>query len=161
LIQQKKQLDATKSVVLSRKSAVGADKERMAAAKATESYLRVTAPFDGKITDRYVHPGVMVPAGGHVPLLKVQQITHLRLTVPVPETYVGHIVRGVSVPFHIAAQLGKNYSAKISRIASALDPQNRTMTVWDRSSPSFPSCARWEMFHSRQFSGTVASVSEE
>lgn len=46
-----------------------------------------------------------------------------------PETYVGHIVRGVSVPFHIAAQPGKNYTAKISRIASALDPQNRTMMV--------------------------------
>src|SRR6185437_16408228 len=62
-------------------------------------------------------------------LLKLQQISHLRLTVPVPETYVGHIVRGISVRFHIAAQPGKSYSAKISRIASALDPQNRTMMV--------------------------------
>ncbi len=129
LIQQEKQLDAAKSVVLSRKSAVHAAQERFTAAKATESYLRVTAPFDGKITDRYVHPGVMVPAGGHVALLKLQQITHLRLAVPVPETYVGHIVSGVSVPFHIAAQPGKDYSAKISRIASALDPQSRTMMV--------------------------------
>jgi membrane fusion protein, multidrug efflux system len=129
LIQQEKQLDAAKSVVLSRKSAVRAAQERLAAAKATEGYLRVTAPFDGKITDRYVHPGVMVPAGGHVALLKLQQITHLRLTVPVPETYVGHIVRGVSVAFHTAAQPGKTYSAKISRIANALDAQNRTMMV--------------------------------
>ena len=129
LIQQEKQLDAAKSVVLSRKSAVRAAQERLAAAKAMESYLRITAPFDGKITDRYVHPGVMVPAGGHVALLKLQQITHLRLTVPVPETYVGHIVRGVSVTFHSAAQPGKTYSAKISRIANALDSQNRTMMV--------------------------------
>jgi membrane fusion protein, multidrug efflux system len=129
LIQQEKQLDAAKSVVLSRKAAAGAAQERLTAAKANEAYLRVAAPFDGKITDRYVHPGVMVPAGGHVPLLKLQQITHLRLTVPVPETYVGHVVRGVTVPFHTAAQPGKNYSAKISRIASALDAQNRTMMV--------------------------------
>jgi membrane fusion protein, multidrug efflux system len=129
LIQAEKQLDATKSVVQSRKSAVRAAQERFSAVKTTQSYLRITAPFDGKITDRYVHPGVMVPAGGHLPLLKLQQVSHLRLTVPVPETYVGHIVRGVSVPFHIAAQPGKNYAAKISRIASALDPQNRTMMV--------------------------------
>jgi len=129
LIQQEKHLEAAKSVVLSRRSAVRAAQERLAAAKATEAYLRVTAPFDGKITDRYVHPGFMVPAGGHVALLKLQQISRLRLTVPVPETYVGHIVRGASVSFHIAAQPGKNYSAKISRIASALDPQNRTMMV--------------------------------
>jgi RND family efflux transporter MFP subunit len=129
LIQQEKQLDAAKSVVQSRKSTVRAAQERVAAAKATESYLRIRAPFDGKITDRYVHPGVMVPPGGHFPLLKLQQIAHLRLTVPVPETYVGHIVRGLSVPFHITAQPGKIYSAKISRVASALDPQSRTMMV--------------------------------
>lgn len=129
LIQAEKQLDAAKSVVQSKRSAVRAAQERFTAAKTTQSYLRITAPFDGTITDRYVHPGVMVPAGGHLPLLKLQQVSHLRLTVPVPETYVGHIVRGVSVPFHTAAQPGKNYSAKISRIASALDPQSRTMMV--------------------------------
>lgn len=129
LVQMEKQLDAAKSVVQSRKSAVRASQERLVAAKTTEGYLRVTAPFDGKITDRYVHPGVMVPAGGHLPLLKLQQVVHLRLTVPIPETYVGHIVRGVSVPFHIAAQPGRTYSAKISRIADALDAQNRTMMV--------------------------------
>lgn len=129
LIQAEKQLDAAKAVVESKKSAVRAAQERFTAVKITESYLRITAPFDGKITDRYVHPGVMVPAGGHLPLLKLQQISHLRLTVPVPETYVGHIVRGVSVQFHIAAQPGKNYSAKISRIANALDPLSRTMMV--------------------------------
>jgi len=129
LIQAEKQLDAAKSVVQSKRSAVRAAQERFTAAKTMGSYLRITAPFDGKITDRYVHPGVMVPAGGRLPLLKLQQISHLRLAVPVPEIYVGHIVRGASVSFHIAAQPGKNYTAKISRIASALDPQNRTMMV--------------------------------
>lgn len=129
LIQAEKQLDAVKSVVQSKRSAVRAAQERFTAAKTTQSYLQITAPFDGTITDRYVHPGVMVPASGHLPLLKLQQVSRLRLTVPVPETYVGHIVRGVSVPFHITAQPGKNYTAKISRIASALDPQSRTMMV--------------------------------
>ncbi|KAA6459104.1 efflux RND transporter periplasmic adaptor subunit [Acidobacteria bacterium AB60] len=129
LIQAEKQLNAAKSVVQSKKAAVQAAQERVTAAKTTESYLRITAPFDGTITNRYAHPGVMVPAGGHLPLLKLQQISHLRLTVPLPETYVGHIVRGASVPFHIASQPGKNYSAKIARIASALDPQSRTMMV--------------------------------
>jgi membrane fusion protein, multidrug efflux system len=71
----------------------------------------------------------MVAAGGHMPLLKLQQTAHLRVIVPVPESYVGHIVRGASVAFHIPAQPGKSYSAKISRIADALDPQNRTMMV--------------------------------
>lgn len=129
LVQMEKQLDAAKSIVQSRKSAVRASQERLAAAKTTEGYLRLTAPFDGKITDRYVHPGVMVPAGGHLPLLKLQQVAHLRLTVPIPETYVGHIIRGISVSFHVGAQPGRAYIAKISRIADALDAQSRTMMV--------------------------------
>jgi len=129
LIQAEKQLEAAKSVVQDRKSVVRAAQARLAAARTTESYLRVTAPFDGKIADRYVHPGVMVPPGGHLPLLKLQQIARLRLTVPVPEAYVGHVVRGIPVTFHIAAQPGRSYSAKISRIANALDSQNRAMMV--------------------------------
>lgn len=129
LVQAEKQRDAARSLVQSRKAAIRAAQEKLRATKETESYLRVTAPFDGKITDRFVHPGMLVPANTNTPLLKLQQIDHLRLTVPVPETYVGHIVRGASVNFHIAAQPGKMYMAKIARIASALDSQNRTMMV--------------------------------
>lgn len=129
LIQAEKQRDAARSVIESRKAATRAALERFHATQETEGYLRVLAPFDGTITDRYVHPGMLVQANAHMPLLKLQQTGHLRLTVPVPETYVGHVARGVSVPFHIPAQPGKTYTAKIARIANALDSQNRTMMV--------------------------------
>jgi len=129
LVQAEKQRDAARSVVESRKAATHAAQERLRATEETEGYLRVTAPFDGTITDRFVHPGMLVQTNAHMPLLKLQQTAHLRLTVPVPETYVGHIVRGASVTFHIAAQPGKTYTAKIARISSALDAQNRTMMV--------------------------------
>jgi membrane fusion protein, multidrug efflux system len=129
LIQAEKQRDAARSLIESRKAATRAAQERWRATQETEGYLRVTAPFDGRITDRFVHPGMLVQANAHMPLLKLQEIGHLRLTVPVPETYVGHIVRDTSLTFHIAAQPGKTYMAKIARISSALDPQSRTMMV--------------------------------
>lgn len=129
LIQAEKQWDAAKSLVQSRKAATRAAQEKLRASKETEGYLRVTAPFDGMITDRFVHPGMLVQANAQTPLLKLQQTSHLRVTVPVPETYVGHVVRGVPVTFHIAAHPSKTYTAKIARIASALDPQSRTMMV--------------------------------
>ena len=129
LVQAEKQRDAARSLVQSRKAATKAAQEKLRATKETEDYLRVTAPFDGTITDRFVHPGVLVQANAQTPLLKLQQTAHLRLTVPVPETYVGHVVRGVPVTFHIAAQPGKTYTAKIARVASALDSQSRTMMV--------------------------------
>ncbi|RZU41487.1 efflux RND transporter periplasmic adaptor subunit [Edaphobacter modestus] len=129
LVQAEKQRDAAHSLVNSRKAATRAAQDRLRATKELEAYLRVTAPFDGTITDRFVHPGMLVQANAHTPLLKLQQVAHLRLTVPVPESYVGHVVRGTSVSFHIAAQPGKSYAAKIARIPNALDPQSRTMMV--------------------------------
>jgi RND family efflux transporter MFP subunit len=129
LIQVEKQKDAADSLVESRKAAVRAAKEKLQATSEMESYLRVTAPFDGTITDRFVHPGMMVDAAGHTPLLKLQQTSHLRLVVPVPETYVGSIAKGKPVPFHVPAHPGKSYTAKIARVPNALDQQNRTMMV--------------------------------
>jgi RND family efflux transporter MFP subunit len=129
LVQAGKQKEAAASLVESRQAAVRSARSRMQATKDMESYLTVTAPFDGTITDRFVHPGMMVEAGGHTPLLKLQQISHLRLVVPVPESYVGSITRGRSVIFHAPAHPGKNYSGKIARVPNALDQQNRTMMV--------------------------------
>ncbi len=72
---------------------------------------------------------MMVDRNGHTPLLKLQQTAHLRLVVPVPESYVGSIVKGRSMVFHVPAHPGKSYTGEIARIAKALDPQNRTMMV--------------------------------
>jgi RND family efflux transporter MFP subunit len=129
LVQSEKERDAARSLVSSRKAATRAAADRLRATREMESYLRVVAPFEGTITDRFVHPGMLVQSGGHTPLLRLQQTGHLRLTIPVPETYVGHIVRGTPVNFHVASQPGKTYSAKIARVSSALDSKTRTMTV--------------------------------
>ena len=129
LVQAEKQKDAADSLLLSRTAAVRSAKARMAASGEMESYLRVRAPFDGTITDRFVHPGMMVDPNGHTPLLRLQQTTRLRLVVPVPEGYVGSVTKGDSVSFHVPAHPGRSYTGKIARIANALDPQSRTMMV--------------------------------
>ena len=129
LMLAEKQKDAADSMLQSRMAAVRSAKARVQATGDMESYLRVRAPFDGTITDRFVHPGMMVDPNGHTPMLKLQQTTHLRLVVPVPESYVGSIVKGKSVTFQVPAHPGKNYTGKIARIANALDPQSRTMMV--------------------------------
>ncbi len=129
LVLAEKEKDAADSVLQSRTAAVRSAKARMQATGEMESYLRVRAPFDGTITDRFVHPGMMVDPNGHTPMLKLQQTTHLRLAVPVPESDVGSIVKGKSVTFQVPAHPGKSYTGKIARIANALDPQSRTMMV--------------------------------
>lgn len=128
LLQAQKQRDAAQALVDSRKASVRTARERLQASQAMESYLRVTAPFDGMITDRFVNPGMLID-GGHTPMLKLQQVAHLRLIVPVPETYTGSVIKGMSAVFHVPARPGRTYTAKVARIPNALDQQSRAMMV--------------------------------
>jgi multidrug efflux pump subunit AcrA (membrane-fusion protein) len=99
------------------------------AIKEMEGYLRVTAPFDGVVTERIVHPGALVGPGADAPLLVLQQISHLRVTVAVPEENVGGIAKGASVPFQVPAYPERNYSGTVARRAQSLDTKTRTMAV--------------------------------
>src|SRR5262249_4318021 len=78
-------------------AALQADQARLDSLRAMEQYLTVTASFDGTITERNVHPGTLVgpQAGGNAPpMLRLEHVAKLRLTVPVPETFVGAIAEG-------------------------------------------------------------------
>ena len=129
LIQAQKQKEAAQAVVQAREASAKAASSQLSSTKEMQAYLRVTAPFDGIITERLVHPGMMVAAGSHETLLRLQQTSHLRLVVPVPETYVGNLIRGKQVTFHVPAHPGKNYSGTIARIPESLDTQSRSMMV--------------------------------
>lgn len=97
-----------------------------------ESYLRITAPFDSVVTERNVHKGSLVgPSGGpaSTPMLRVRQISRLRLVVAVPETDVGGIAQGDKVNFSVPAFPGQNFTGEVQRIAQSLDVRTRTMPV--------------------------------
>lgn len=102
-----------------------------------ESYLRITAPFDGIVTERSVHVGSL--AGPALPaLLRLQQIATLRLTVAVPEAAVAGAQPNQIVAFTVPAYPGETFTGKVARIARALDPKTRTMAVeLDVPNPSF------------------------
>src|SRR5688500_2704230 len=89
-------LDAARAHVNALKGSGSAAEAAVKAVAEMEGYLQMVAPFDGVITERNVHPGSLVgPATGA--LLRIEQVTRLRLTVPVPETYVGTINKGTTV----------------------------------------------------------------
>src|SRR5262249_29017426 len=62
-------------------------------------------------------------------LLVIQQVTHLRLVVAVPEEYVGGIVHGARVEIHVPAYPERAYSGSVARISHVLDATTRTMAV--------------------------------
>src|SRR5262249_40244256 len=94
-----------------------------------EQYLQIRAPFDGKVTQRNVHPGALVGPSGNVPIVRVERVSRLRLVLPVPENYVGGTVRGATVDFTVAAFPGEKFTGTIARIADSLDVKTRTMPV--------------------------------
>jgi membrane fusion protein, multidrug efflux system len=98
------------------------------AVRELESYLRVTAPFDGVVTERNVHVGSLVN-GSSPAMLRVQQISALRLVVAVPEEAVSGTDQGQIVKFTVSAFPGETFTGKVARLGHALDPKTRTMPV--------------------------------
>jgi len=111
-----------------------ADQQKVNSLQTLASYLVVVAPFDGIITERNVHPGALVgppnaPLQSAVPMLRIEQVAHLRLTVPVPEADVGTIAEGTEVKFQVKAWPGRDFTGTISRISHWVDTKTRTMAV--------------------------------
>jgi RND family efflux transporter MFP subunit len=128
LIQVEKQVDAAKALINSRQQASRAAQATVQSLRDMQAYLRITAQFDGVVTDRLVHPGALVGSGAD-PLLIIQQVSHLRLVVAVPEEDVGGIERGGKVEFRVPAYPERTFSGTIARSAHALDQKTRTMPV--------------------------------
>jgi len=108
--------------------AEAAARSQVEALKELESYLELRAPFAGVITARYVHPGALATPGSG-PLVELEHVARLRLTVAVPEADVAGIARGARVEFTVPAQPGRTFTGTIARVAHALDAKTRTMAV--------------------------------
>jgi RND family efflux transporter MFP subunit len=120
--------EATRAQVEALKSSAAAAEAGLKAVMELEAYLEVAAPFDGVITERAVHPGSLVSQSSS-PMLRIEDISKLRLTVPVPEAYVGAIMKGKRVDFKVAAFPDQTFQGVIARPAHSLDLKTRSMLV--------------------------------
>ncbi|MDF2432377.1 MAG: hypothetical protein JWP44_2008 [Mucilaginibacter sp.] len=92
------------------------------AVRTMQGYLHIYAPFDGMIVQRNVSPGALVAPGKGTdqPMLIIQDINKMRLTVYIPEDYVDKVDLSQPVTFIFNAMPGQAHTAKISRSANAL-----------------------------------------
>jgi len=90
--------------------------------KTMAGYLRLYAPFDGMIIQRNISPGALVAPGkaGDQPMLILQDVRKMRLTVFIPEDYVDKVALDQPVTFTFNAMPGQRQTGKISRSANAL-----------------------------------------
>ena len=98
-----------------------------------ESYLEIRAPFDGVVTLRNLHPGALVgPASGQAgaqPIVEIENLTRLRVVVPVPEAYVAGVREKQEVTFSVPAYPGRTFHGPIARISRDINQNTRTMQV--------------------------------
>ena len=80
-----------------------ADETRL---RTLRNYVTITAPFAGTVTKRYANVGSMIQAGiasqsQAMPLVRLSQISTLRLSLPVPESLVPTIRVGQPVEVQV------------------------------------------------------------
>jgi RND family efflux transporter MFP subunit len=120
----KAQVSAAEQGLLATKAALGKD-------QAMFGYARITAPFDGVITQIYAYTGALLPAGtssnkGDLALCRLSQNNNLRLVIPLPERAVAEVHVGDTVDIEVS-QAKNSFSGKIVRFSDQIDTQTRTM----------------------------------
>jgi RND family efflux transporter MFP subunit len=107
------------------KSQLEAVKAKLAHDQALYDYSKITAPFDGVVTQRYANLGALMQAGTSntqsTPLVKLSQETVYRLVIPVPYIKVGDPV-DVRVP-----SLKRDFQGKVVRFSVDVTSDTRTM----------------------------------
>jgi RND family efflux transporter MFP subunit len=98
---------------------------------AMANYTRIVAPFTGVVTMRYADTGSLVAAGTSsstqaIPVVRIAQVSKLRLVLPIPESIAPQIHLGDPVKVRVQA-LNKDITGRVSRFARSLDMQTRTM----------------------------------
>ena len=129
IVQAQKQVDAAQALVTAREHATQAAQAGVKAVEELEQYLKISAPFEGVITERMIHPGALVGPPADPALLTLEQVSRLRIVVPVPEEDIAAVPAGARVPFTVPAHAGRTYAGVVARSAHALDAKTRTMPV--------------------------------
>ena len=136
-VAQGKDLEASAGVSSSKDALAAAEQALLAAKaaldkdKALFAYARMTAPFDGVVTQIYAYTGALLPAGtsatkGDSALCHLSQNNLLRLVIPVPERAVPDISDGQTLEVNVSA-LHKTFTGKISLFSDQIDLTTRTM----------------------------------
>lgn len=129
-VSQGKDLEANAGVS-SAQQALLAARAALEKDKTLYAYARMTAPFNGVITQMYAYTGALLPAGtssniGTSALCHLSQNDLLRLVIPVPERAVPDVRLGESVVVSVSS-LNRTFNGKIVRIADQIDLATRTM----------------------------------
>jgi membrane fusion protein (multidrug efflux system) len=117
------------------KAKVEVAKANMERAETLLGFTKVTAPFSGVITRRFIDLGAFVPAATagsasqNAAIVTLVDLKTVRVQVAVPESEVGLVKKGLPVKISTEGLPGKMFQGTITRFTPALDDATRTMLI--------------------------------
>jgi RND family efflux transporter MFP subunit len=125
------QVDAAESDVASAQSEVAEASAKRLHDEVLLEYSKITAPFQGVVTQRYANLGALMQAATNsstqaMALVQLSEDDRFRLVLPVSESYVPYIQVGDSVEVRVPA-LGRSFPGRVARSSQEVNQDTRTM----------------------------------
>lgn len=98
-------------------------------------YSKITAPFGGIVTARFVDPGAFIPsatagsAAQTAAIVTIADFNAVRAQVALPEIEAALAQVGQPVKLSVEGLPGKTFEGKVSRMSYALDEATKTMLI--------------------------------
>ncbi|MCC6485230.1 MAG: efflux RND transporter periplasmic adaptor subunit [Armatimonadetes bacterium] len=108
-------------------AAVAAAQADVAAARAQRADTILKSPLDGYVTGRYMDPGAMATPAQ--PILSVQSVNTLWVSVPVSEEASRSVYPGVPAQVSLDALPGRDFPGKVVQFNPSADPMSRQFTA--------------------------------
>jgi RND family efflux transporter MFP subunit len=125
------QVDAGEAALDAAQSQLAVAKAKLIHDQSLFDYSKITAPFNGVVTDRYANLGTLMQGGTSsstqaMPLVRLSEDDLFRLVIPVPEAYVQFIRIGDPVAVTVPS-LNATFPGKIARFSVDVREDTRTM----------------------------------
>ncbi|KAF0171527.1 MAG: RND family efflux transporter MFP subunit, partial [Limisphaerales bacterium] len=127
--------EAARAVVGAFEAAVEVAQAAMQRTSTLADFTRLTAPFGGIITARFVDVGAFIPAATsgnaaqNAAIVTLMDFDSVRVQVPMTELEAALVAKGQPVKVALDGLPGKVFEGTVTRFAGALDETTRTMLV--------------------------------
>jgi RND family efflux transporter MFP subunit len=125
----RQEADEKQGMADAQKAQLAAAEANVKQLRATQSFQKIYAPFDGVVTVRNTDIGQLINAGqGSGPqLFRVASVAQLRTFIPVPQSQSPYVKPGMPADLHFAERPGKTFPGTVTRTANAIDTSTRTL----------------------------------
>ena len=99
------------------------------------SYAKISAPFSGVITKRWVDPGALIPAptssstSKSAAVVTLMDFSTVRIDVAIPDTEAPSVKKDLPVKVTVDELPGRTFAGTITRFSYALDESTKTMAT--------------------------------